>query len=291
MTAGRVAVVGSANLDIVVQSPHRPTAGETVLGTALTETPGGKGANQALASARVGPTAFVGQVGSDAAGDLLRTALAGAGVDVTHVRAAGVPSGRAYVTVTPDGENSIVVLPLANATLDADRTVEALDAIGPAVVLTQLEIPPGAVEAAADWCVRHGARFVLNPSPVGPVAERVLAAADPLIVNRGEALAILGTSGADTADTADTADLATRLLGRARSVVVTAGPDGAVVATDGACTHIPGARVTVVDTTGAGDSFAGTLAAHLAAGRALDDAARLANAEAARVIQLDRAGR
>ncbi|WP_448061785.1 ribokinase [Cellulomonas hominis] len=288
MTAGRVAVVGSANLDVVVQGPHRPTAGETVLGTALTETPGGKGANQALASARVGPTAFVGQVGSDAAGDLLRTALAGAGVDVTHVRAAGVPSGRAYVTVTPDGENSIVVLPLANATLDADRTVEALDAIGPAVVLTQLEIPPGAVEAAADWCVRNAARFVLNPSPVGPVAERVLAAADPLIVNRGEALAILGPGGADAADTAD---LATRLLGRARSVVVTAGPDGAVVATDGASTQVPGARVTVVDTTGAGDSFAGTLAAHLAAGCALDEAARLANAEAARIIQLDRAGR
>ncbi len=183
------------------------------------------------------------------------------------------------------------MLPPANAALDAGRAVAALDAVGPAVVLTQLEIPPAVVGAVADWCVRHAARFVLNPSPVGPVLERVLAAADPLIVNRGEAQAILGTDAAGDAVTADTAELATRLLGRARSVVVTAGPDAAVVAADGATTHVPGTRVAVVDTTGAGDSFAGTLAAHLAAWCALDEAARLADTAAARVIQLDRAGR
>lgn len=285
MTPGGVAVVGSANLDIVVQSPRRPVGGETILGSSLVETPGGKGANQAFAAARVAGTAFIGQVGSDGAGEQLLATLAGAGIDVTHLRIAGTPSGRAYITLTPDGENSIIVLPLANAELRTEHVLASLEALRPAVVLTQLEIPSDVVEATADWCARRGARFILNPSPVGPVAERVLAVADPLIVNQGEAQAILGT-GSDDND-----DLARRLLARARSVVVTAGPDGAVVAEDGDTARIPGARVPVVDTTGAGDTFAGTLAAHLAAGSGLASAARLANAEAARVIQLDRSAR
>ncbi len=285
MTPGGVAVVGSANLDIVVQSPRRPVGGETILGSSLVETPGGKGANQALAAARVGATAFIGQVGADAAGEQLLATLAGAGIDVTHLRIAGTPTGRAYITLTPDGENSIIVLPLANAALRTEHVLASLEALRPAVVLTQLEIPPGAVAATADWCARRGARFILNPSPVGPVAEQVLAVADPLIVNQGEAQAILGT-GSDDND-----DLARRLLARARSVVVTAGPEGAVVAADGAAARIPGARVTVVDTTGAGDTFAGTLAAHIAAGSSLASAARLANAAAARIIQLDRSVR
>ncbi len=285
MTPGGVAVVGSANLDIVIQSPRRPAGGETVLGSSLVETPGGKGANQAFAAARVAGTAFIGQVGADSAGEQLLAVLAGAGIDVAHVRVVGTPSGRAYVTLTPDGENSIIVLPLANAELGTQHVVTALDAVQPAVVLTQLEIPGHVVAATARWCARHGARFVLNPSPVGPVAEDVLAVADPLIVNQGEAQAILGT------ESDDCDDLALRLLGRARSVIVTAGPDGAVVAENGGTERIAGARVPVVDTTGAGDTFAGTLAAHLAAGGALAAAARLANVEAARVIQLDRADR
>jgi len=285
VTPGGVAVVGSANLDIVIASPRRPAGGETVMGSSVVETPGGKGANQALAAARIGPTAFIGQVGSDAAGDLMVAAMSAAGVDVGHVLAAGGSSGRAYITLTPDGENSIIVLPLANSELAAVRVTAALDDTQPAVVLCQLEIPPDVVEAAADWCVRRAARFVLNPSPVATVAERVLAAADPLIVNRGEAQSILG------ADSEDDEDLALRLAERARSVVVTAGPDGAVVAGGANVARIPGARVRVVDTTGAGDTFAGALAGHLAAARPLTEAARLANAEAARIIQLPRAAR
>jgi ribokinase len=285
MSTGRVAVVGSANLDIVIESPYRPAGGETVLGLSLVETPGGKGANQALAAARVGPTVFIGQVGPDAAGERLIATLTAAGVDVDHLQVAGTHSGRAYITLTPDGENSIIVLPLANSELDAARATAALDDTRPALVLTQLEIPLEVVEAAADWCERRAVRFVLNPSPVALVAARVLAAADPLIVNRGEAQSILGT------DCADGEVLARRLAGRARSVVVTAGPEGAVIAEGGTVLRIPGAQVTVLDTTGAGDTFAGTLAAHLAAGRPLTEAAQLANVEAARIIQLPRAAR
>jgi ribokinase len=283
--SGGVAVVGSANLDIVVHTPVRPAGGQTVLGSAVVEAPGGKGLNQALAAARSAPTSFVGDVGDDAAGATLLGALRAGGVDASHVRTVPGNSGRAYIVVTPDAENSIVVLPLANAGLADERVVAALDALEPHVVLTQCEVSAGVVAAAAQWCGRHGARFVLNLSPVRDVPASVLAGCDPVIVNVAEAQTVLGLAETDPDA------LALGLAARARSAVVTAGGRGSVVAEGGRATRVDATAVQAVDTTGAGDAFAGTVAARLASGADLADAARYAAAEAARVIQLGRTTR
>jgi ribokinase len=136
-----VAVVGSADLDLVLGGERAPAPGETLLGSAYSETPGGKGLNQALAAARIAPTSFVGAVGTDAAGTELRDCLTRNSVGVDHLRREEVPTGRAVVVVTADGENSIIVLPMSNSTARPDHVIAALDMEQPAVVVCQLEIP------------------------------------------------------------------------------------------------------------------------------------------------------
>jgi len=245
-----------------------------------------------LGAARAASAAFIGAVGEDAAADGILMALGAAGVDATAVAQMPGPTGRAFVTLTPDRQNSIVVLPLANELLEPAATRAALDRLRPAVVLTQLEIPDAVVRAVAAWCAESGSRFILNPSPVRTVSPEVLAIADPVIVNEHEARELLDS------DSEDWPALAARLAGKARSAVVTAGGDGAYVAVSGSlaqesrgAVHVPGRRVVVVDTTGAGDAFAGTLAARLAAGAELVPAVEAANREAARIIQLSRESR
>lgn len=285
---GSVAVVGSANLDVVTHADRRPAAGETVLGRGYDETIGGKGANQAIAAARVTATAFVGKIGTDSAGEQIGRALARHGVDTAHLEHVDGPSGRAFITVTPDGENSITVVPLSNLAVDTDFVARSLDAIRPTVVLTQCELPLAAVAAAADWTRNHGGRLVLNPSPVTALPAEVLSLADPLIVNNSEALAILGLH-ADPAQSPR--ELAEALLTIARSAVLTSGPRGAYVAQHGQVTHLPGMTVVAVDTTGAGDEFAGVLSGRLALGDALASAAEAANKSAAHIVTLARAAR
>lgn len=283
-----VAVVGSANLDIVVALQAFPAPGETVMGDNLEEFAGGKGLNQAMAAAGEVRSAFVGCVGGDEPASLLEEALRGAGVDVSQLTRSPQPTGRAYIEVTPDGENRIVVLPLANGLLAAAAVTTALEALDPVVVLTQLEVPTASVEAAANWAEDNGARFVLNPSPVRDLRLELLARCDPLIVNRGEAVAILGSSTPDE----ETRSLADRLAPHVRSVVVTDGPAGAHVGTSASgINHVPGERVTPVDTTGAGDVFAGTLVARLSRGTSLVSAAAAANTAAARIVQVPRSQR
>lgn len=282
-----VAVVGSANLDLVIGVDQTPAPGETRLGSAYSETPGGKGLNQALAAARIAPTSFVGVVGTDPAGAELSACLNRNGVGTEHLRQEAVPTGRAVVVVTSDGENSIVVLPMANTALRPEQVTQALDSEQPTVVVCQLEIPLGSVVAAEQWCISRGARFVLNPSPVAQLPAHLLKVADPLVVNRAEAEAVLGVDSGLRSGT----ELAAVLAQRASSVVVTGGGNGAWVAGQGESFHVPGLNVQVTDTTGAGDVFTGTLAAHLALGAALGDAVRLANLEAARIVQLDRSAR
>lgn len=283
---GFVAVVGSANLDIVLTTQCRPEPGATVLGSGYREVPGGKGANQAIGAARVARCALIGHVGTDPAGALLIDTMANAGVATDGIDRSDQPTGRAVITLTPDGENSIIVLPLANSTVDKDCAVAHLARIRPDVVLTQLEIPVEVVQAVAGWTAQAGARFLLNPSPVLPLPDTLVSLADPLVLNTGEASALLANHDASAPE------LARQLAARARSAVVTAGPDGAYLAYDDVVMHTRGAPVArVVDTTGAGDAFAGTLAGHLANGRSLADSARLANAEAARVVQLERTNR
>lgn len=285
MTA-RVVVVGSANVDVVLTADRRPLAGETVMGRTFIETPGGKGANQALASSRFAPTSFVGCMGRDADGESVEAALVAGGVNIDHVFRCDVPTGHAYITVTPDGENSIVVMALANSELSVGTVLEALKELRPTVVLIQLEVPRAVTDAVLVWCRDRNIRLVFNPSPVDSHVTEMADHADPLIVNQHEARSILGLeSGTES-------DLAAALAKKCRSVVVTAGAQGAFVGVGSLVTAVVGSAVeVVVDTTGAGDAFAGSLAAHLANGLDVVAAATLANAEAARVVQMDRTKR
>ncbi|MBP2475561.1 ribokinase [Crossiella equi] len=262
-----VVVVGSANADLVTSVPRRPGAGETVLGTDLRVSPGGKGANQAVAAARLGAgVAFLGAVGDDEHGQLLLESMRSAGVRTEHVRTPDRPTGIAHVVLTPDGENSIVVSPGANGTLtsaDIDRaaTVIAIST----VVLVSLEVPLPAALRAVELAGEAGVRAVLNLSPPAPLTATALAALDPLVVNEHEAAWLLGAHTPD-----QPSDLARALLALGpRSAVVTLGSRGVAVA-DGEDVHlVPAPEVEAVDTTGAGDAFAGALAARLAAGEEL----------------------
>ncbi|TYB37998.1 ribokinase [Actinomadura chibensis] len=270
-----VVVVGSVNADLVVGVERRPGPGETVLGSDLATHPGGKGANQAVAAARLGArAALVGRVGDDGHGGLLRAALAAAGVDLAHLATApGAPTGVALITVGPDGDNSIIVSPGANARVGPADVAAARAAIAAAAVVScQLEVPLPAVEAAARACAAAGARFVLNLSPPAPVPAGLLAHCDPLVVNEHEAAFLLGRDGPG-----DPAGMAEALRRRGpRSVVVTLGADGALVSAGTERVRVPSPEVAAVDTTGAGDAFTAALCLRLARGDDLPDAARYA---------------
>jgi len=286
VTTARIAVVGSANLDVVMRVQRIPAPGETVLGDRLGEYAGGKGLNQAVAAARHQPTAFVGCLGDDAAAHFLAGVLEQAGVDIGHVQSSGNPTGRAFIPVAADGENSIVVLPLANRDLDPAHVLAALEEIAPVVVLAQLEIPFEVVTEVAAWTNARGLRFVLNSSPVVALPRSLLARCDPVIVNASEAYAVL--RDADEPERTSPEQAAAALARLARAVVVTDGGRGAWVGTAGRTSHVRVDAVAARDTTGAGDEFAGVLAAHLADGAELERAAFLANEAAARLVQIPR---
>ncbi|MEU5979909.1 ribokinase [Streptomyces sp. NPDC047315] len=265
-------VVGSANADLVIGVERRPSAGETVLGSPLAVHPGGKGANQAVAAARLGArTALLARVGDDEHGRLLLASQRAAGVDVDGVLVGGAPTGVALITVDPSGDNSIVVSPGANALLSpADVRAAAPLVRGARVVSTQLEIPLDAVVETVRTLGAEG-RFVLNPSPPAALPAEVLAACDPLVLNEHEARVLLGPSVSG-----EPRDWVLGLLSLGpRSVVVTLGSAGAIVADGRAevCVRVDSPRVTAVDTTGAGDAFTAALAWRLGLGEDLAAAA------------------
>ncbi|MDO9591329.1 MAG: ribokinase [Microcella sp.] len=264
MTASLI-VLGSANTDYTVLVERHPLPGETLLGDELVVATGGKGANQALAAARSGAMpVFLGAVGDDANGRQMLDALGSGGVDVSSVAVVDdAPTGIALITVSRDGENTIVVAAGANARVNAHEVEAAIRAVAGegTVLLTQLEIPLPVVVEAASIIDELGGRTVLNLSPSREIPDALLALCDPLVVNEAEAHDLTGLSVA-SADEAAAA--AAALLERCRSVVITLGGDGAVFADPSASAHLPAPRVSVVDTTGAGDAFVGALCAELA---------------------------
>jgi ribokinase len=258
-----VCIVGSANLDLVAGAQRIPAPGETVLGTSYAEHPGGKGLNQAVAASRSGArVAFVGAVGGDAAGERLRSVLVDDGIDATGVRTVEAPTGRALIVVDGHAENSIVVVPGANALV-----LPPLDLPPSAVVLCQLEVPIESVGAAFEAGRAGGARTILNPAPATGLPAELLSACDVIVPNEHE-VELLG--GVDT------------LLGAGcGAVVVTRGGAGVDVHVGSTVFHVPPFAVSPVDTTGAGDAFCGSLAARLAMGAPLADAVRWAAAAGA----------
>ena len=269
-----VVVVGSINVDYVMRVPRRPAPGETVSGAVLEIHSGGKGANQAVAAARCGAAVeMVGRVGEDAAGQSRMADLAGEGVSTAHVLPTQkVATGAAFISVTPDGENSIISAPGANGVLsleDVDAAASVISRAG--VVVAQLEVPLAAVARAAE-VAGPGSLVVLNCAPYRPVPPELLERVDVLVANETEAAGLTGqpVEGIEGARRAGTSILA---LGP-RAVVVTLGPLGAVVVTPDTQDHIAAPKADAVDTTGAGDAFVGAVAAHLAAGDQLSAAVK-----------------
>jgi ribokinase len=282
----QVTVLGSLNMDISVTVPRLPEPGATVLGSAARFTPGGKGANQAVAAARLGATVrMVGCVGDDDFGRQLLASLREEGVEAGGVRTVtGVPTGLAMISVDPAGENLITVAPGANHEVGAGEVAAAASSPGDVLVICA-EIPVPAIRAALARASRTGARCILNlaPAPETPaeVAAIVAGGVDWLVVNETEAAAILRRKVEGLADAAQA--VAELVAAGVRHAVVTAGAHGAALARgpESAPVTIEAFRVEAVDTVGAGDTFVGALAVALAAGVQPAEAVRAAAAAGA----------
>ncbi|MEA3334628.1 MAG: ribokinase [Chloroflexota bacterium] len=280
----RITVVGSLNMDLVIRSPRIPQPGETIIGHDLHTVPGGKGANQAVAAARLGArVGMVGRVGDDDFGRPLLLNLAANCVDAQHViKQSGVASGVAMIIVDDAGENCIVVASGANAELSPADVDAAEEAIATAdLLLLQLESPLETVAHAASVARAHGTPVVLNPAPVpaDALSADLLEMVDVLIPNQGEALALAGISQSDSADFGAVAS-AVRELGP-DIVVLTLGSQGALVLGLQGSQTVPAFPVQVVDTTAAGDAFVAGLAVAMAEGKPVFEAARWGNAAGA----------
>jgi ribokinase len=274
VTSGRVVVVGSINVDLVVATQRLPRPGETVLGGELARHLGGKGANQAVAAARAGASVtMVGAVGRDADGDESVAALEAEGIDVSRIRRVDARTGVALIAVAPDGENQIVVAPGANAMVPADDASLPRVETGGGVLLACLEVPMAAVIAAVGAARRIGLQPIVNPAPAQRLPPEVLAAGPIVTPNQEELRALTGAGDTDAA-------VGWLLDAGARAVIVTLGDAGALLADGSRRERFAGHLVNVVDATGAGDAFSGVLAAWVARGYPLDVATEAANAAA-----------
>lgn len=277
-----ITVVGSFNTDLMARSPRMPRAGETILGGPFQMGPGGKGANQAVATARLGsPVFMVSCVGEDVFGDLALSNLSKEGVDISFVaRDSTIHTGAALIVVDEQGENMIVVAPGANFSLTPDMVGRATRAIREAdVLLTQLEIPTESVERALRIAKDNQVTTILNPAPARVLSPAILKYVDVLTPNRSEASLL---TGIEITNQSSIRKAAERLFKQGvETVVFTLGSEGALIVTSEKFQHIPGQKVQVVDTTGAGDAFNGGLAFALSRDDDLVEAVRFANAVAA----------
>jgi ribokinase len=281
-----IVVVGSINIDLVARTPRIPVAGETVSGLDFQTFFGGKGANQAVAAARLGaPVSLIGQLGDDAFASQLRSGLEEAGVDTNAVGEVPGPSGVALISSDEEGENSIIVVAGANAHLTSDLLDQQENLIrNAAIVLTQLEIPLGTVLHLAELTSRHQVPLVLDPAPARSLPDSLLRCVDWLTPNETETAALLET------EFAAPEEAATALLERGvRNVILKLGARGCYLATgDGRRQRVPGCKVNAVDTTGAGDAFNAAFAVALSGGQ--DAVASAAWATAVGALSVTRYG-
>ncbi len=278
----QIVVVGSSNMDLVVRSSRIPVPGETILGGDFLMVPGGKGANQAVAAAKLGARVhFVARLGNDLFGRKSLDNFRLEGLDTTYVAlTSDAPSGVALITVDGTGNNAIVVAPGANARLspeDVRRAEAQIRAAG--AVVAQLEVPVTTVHCAAEIAYEAGVPFVLNPAPAQPLSPALLSMVAVLTPNESEAQILTGVA---VVDEGSARKAARKLLSDGvRTVIVTMGSKGFLLADENTMEFVPAIKVKTVDATAAGDAFTGSLAVGLAQGRSLREAALFANHVAA----------
>jgi len=278
-----IVVVGSINIDLVANTERIPVGGETISGYDFEIHAGGKGANQAVAVGRLGyPVRMIGRVGTDSFAAQMRRSLTDAGIDVAGVATSDGPSGVAVILVARSGENSIVVVPGANALVtprDLDANIETIRSAG--FVLAQLEIPIETVEHLAMLCAREGVPLILDPAPARELPSSLLKHVAWFTPNETEAAFFAGSS-ASKAESGDAAQTARELIAKGvDGVVLKLGARGSFISKDGANQSIASFPVRVVDTTAAGDCFNGAFAVGLSMEMQPAEAARFASAAAA----------
>lgn len=282
MKKRKIVVIGSSNTDLVIKTTRIPSPGETVIGGEFLMTAGGKGANQAVAIARLGgDVAFIAKVGRDMFGESALRGYAADGIDTDTIERDGsAPSGVALITVDAHGENCIVVAPGANNTLttaDIDRHRDLI--CGAEYLLMQLEIPMEVVEYAAEMAEAHGVKVILNPAPAAPLSQRLMRKLYLITPNLGESQLITGINIDHPAETERVAEVLLEM--GAKAAIITLGSGGALIRTHTECDLINAERVVAIDTTAAGDVFSGALVVALSEGKSLVDAARFATHAAA----------
>lgn len=289
MKQRRILVVGSSNTDMVIQTDHLPVPGETILGGTFFMNPGGKGANQAVAIARLdGKVTFICKIGKDVFGYQSKQLFEDEGIDVSHIFFdAEQPSGIAMITVDNKAENCITVASGANMNLTPDDLASAQSAINEAeIILLQLEIPMNTVEYVARTAKKQNKKVILNPAPAQPLSEELLKSLYLITPNETEAELITGQKITDV-ETAIKAASLIRAKG-VENVIITMGSQGALVYTGSICELVPAYKVKAIDTTAAGDIFNGALAVATAEGHGWIEAARFACKASA--IAVTRAG-
>jgi ribokinase len=289
VNASRIAVVGSYATGLTMKVERIPCAGETLLGTGYRVDFGGKGSNQAVGCARLGAHVdFVAKIGKDSFGEMALGLYRDEGIGIANVtQSADAPTGVGFIVVeAATGQNCIVLDPGANELLTpADVSAATLALQSAAVVLTQLEIPVEAAEAALSLGRMAGAVTILNPAPVRPLPASLLELVDVLTPNETEARVLAGLTATSSVDPQTVAQQLIRQ--GVKQVVMTLGERGALLVNGASCTHIPAISVQAVDTTGAGDAFNAGLATALAQGASLADAVQFAVITGAMAVTRD----
>lgn len=280
-----IVVIGSLNMDMVVRTNRAPNAGETLMGQAFALSPGGKGANQAVAAARLGAeVSMIGSVGKDTFGSEMLEIIKQEGIHIEHISVSETEAtGVASIVIEEDGENRIIVVPGANIDLSVDD-IQALESVisQAEMIVMQLEMELAMSEHAIAIAHRHGIPVILNPAPARVLKDEMLGQVSYLTPNETEAGILTGM----TVDSLETAEQAARILLQkgVKNVIVTLGSKGALIVNAEGAKSVPGFPVKAIDTVAAGDSFNGALAQQLVLGKTLEETVSFANAVGALAV-------